>query len=69
MSVEFKNWQEICKEKDKKINELEGKFDLIIEKLKEEKNDFCGGSLQTVYYWKGIEDAIKICKEVGGIDG
>ena len=33
MSVELKNWKELCKEKDKRIKELEGKFDLIVERL------------------------------------
>lgn len=37
MSVELKNWKELCKEKDERIKELEGKFDLIVEKLEEEK--------------------------------
>lgn len=33
MSVELKNWKELCKEKDERIKELEGKFDLIVERL------------------------------------
>lgn len=33
MSVELKNWKELCKEKDERIKELEGKFDLIVEKI------------------------------------
>ena len=33
--MKFKNWKNICEEKDKRIKELEGKFDLILEKLKE----------------------------------
>lgn len=41
MSVEFKNWQEICKKKDDRIKELEGKFDLIVEKLEEAKTGIC----------------------------
>lgn len=35
MSVELKNWKELCKEKDERIKELEGKFDLIVERLEE----------------------------------
>ena len=35
MSVELKNWKELCKEKDKRIKELEGKFDEIVERLEE----------------------------------
>ena len=37
MSVELKNWKELCKEKDKRIKELEGKFDEIVERLEENK--------------------------------
>lgn len=32
---DFKNWKKICDVKDKRIKELEGKFDVIIEKLEE----------------------------------
>ena len=63
MSVELKNWKELCKEKDERIKELEGKFDLIVERLEEKKNSFHGGTLQENYYWRGVEEAIEIVRK------
>lgn len=50
MSVELKNWKELCKEKDEKIKELEGKFDLIVEKLEEyaESNEIVARRLKCI---------------------
>ena len=52
MSVEFKNWQEICKEKDERIKGLEGKFEQIIDKLKKKELE-CDYFLQ-----KNIDNAL-----------
>lgn len=65
MSVELKNWKELCKEKDERIKELEGKFDLIVERLEEE--------LQRAYdecfdYPHILEEVINKIKEVGGMN-
>ena len=71
MSVELKNWKELCKEKDERIKELEGKFDLIVERLEEEREKssdrFVGGrsngkTLQMGITY-GIEKTIRIVKE------
>ena len=74
MSVELKTWKELCKEKDDRIKELEGKFDLIVERLEEQAQE-CRK------YWEEFDDedsfggmnaychAVSIVKEVGGIDG
>ena len=37
-------------------------LDKIVSDLEREKEDFHGGSLQTVYYWKGIDRAIEVIK-------
>lgn len=58
MSVELKNWKELCKEKDERIKELEGKFDLIVERLEEDKSDWNDN------YNVVINRAIKIVKGV-----
>lgn len=34
--------------------------DKIIAELEQAKDDFHGGTLQTAYYWKGIDKAIEI---------
>ena len=78
MSVNLKNWQEICKEKDERIKELEGKFDLIVDKLKKRKAQLekayksgYGTALELAQCNGGIvatENDIRIIKEAGGID-
>lgn len=62
MSVNFKNWQEICKKKDERIKELEEKFDLIVERLEKLKENAWDEEYQTMC------DAIEIVKQVGGIN-
>ena len=73
MTVDLKNWKELCEEKDKRIKELEGKFGEIVEALEEERDDCirCDGLNEEYYFGKmqGFEHAIEICKEVGGLDG
>ena len=68
MSVELKNWKELCKEKDERIKELEGKFDLIVERLEEEQKDCIDWiTIESLYYdgkVAGLEDAIDIVKGV-----
>ena len=77
MSVELKNWKELCKEKDERIKELEGKFDLIVERLEKRKAQLekaynggygipfeqsqCNGAIIAT------ENDIRIVKEVGGM--
>lgn len=77
MSVELKNWKELCKEKDERIKELEGKFDLIVERLEEikkimlsPKNVDCFGEPCTENDCMAcvINKAIEIVKEVGGMN-
>ena len=73
---ELKNWKKICEEKDRRIKELEGKFDLIVERLEEretrkreiaeeELEDFC---LEMFHLHEseadGIKEAIEIVKGV-----
>lgn len=41
--------------------------DKVVKELEEKKHNFSGGSLQTIYYWKGIEEAIEIVKG-GGVN-
>lgn len=38
--------------------------DKVVKELEEKKHNFSGGSLQTIYYWRGIEEAIEIVKGV-----
>ena len=47
------------------VVEMPTAFDLdkIIAELEQAKDDFHGGTLQTVYYWKGIEKAIEFIKK------
>lgn len=78
MSVELKNWKELCKEKDERIKELEGKFDLIVERLEEYRDDFMenvyrelesdsdNNRANRIIY--GFDEATEMVKEVGGID-
>lgn len=35
-------------------------LDKVIAELEQAKDDFHGGTLQTAYYWKGIDKAIEI---------
>ena len=62
MSVELKNWKELCKEKDERIKELEGKFDLIVERLEKQQQEL------PLKEWKIINEAIEIVKKVGGMN-
>lgn len=41
--------------------------DKVMEELEEAKKNFSAGSLQTHYYWRGINDAIEIVKK-GGVE-
>lgn len=63
MAVELKNWAKICEEKDQRIKELEGKFNLIVERLETK--------IDTQYdpNWNaGIIAAISIVEHIGGIN-
>lgn len=59
--ADFINWGERCKEKDRRIKELEGKFDLIVERLEESERYSCSPQFS-----KAIDRAIEIVNEVGG---
>ena len=65
----FKNWKKICEEKDKRIADLEGKFDEIVNLLEEEQTNCLNAFDATrdyYYYGKcdGLEEAVGIVKGV-----
>ena len=64
MSVELKNWKELCKEKDERIKELEGKFDLIVERLESEARFYNSASYTDQAIRSGVKVAIEIVKGV-----
>lgn len=62
MAVELKNWAKICEEKDQRIKELEGKFDLIVDILEKNINP-----LNNPNWNAGIIAAISIVEHIGGV--
>ena len=73
--AEFKNWKKICDKKDRRIKELEDKFNEIVERLERRREQLentyrsgqgtslelaqCNGAIIA------IENDIRIIKEVG----
>ena len=57
--VEFKNWKLICEEKDRRIEELENKFDEIVERLEKDYSQDVG-FLKMI----SVDKAIEIVKGV-----
>ena len=64
--AELKNWQKIVQEKEKRIAELEGAFERIVERLEEAGSKYF--EMGDIYGFSSINEAIYIVKEEGGME-